>query len=563
VDTKLGAAARVALVDVLEPGNRDDREHLGLASIAATLRRLSVPVDLLSFVVGDQGPAVSSDRYDLYGFSIYPQTAAEVSRYADALKTRQPAALVCAGGQLATAAAREILADCPSIDFCVLGDGETPISAVVRAMTDGRGIETIPSIVTRESDRSPIARSEIAELAWPERDLLPLSVASGNLTARLNASLGCAAACTFCSVNGFFDAEMAMTRRRRDATRLLQLLPGVDGGTAMAEAPTVRKRWRARPVESVFEEILHLRRRYGIRSFVFNDASFEDPGAIGKRRIADLCALIRSSGERLAFRCSVRAESFDIADRLLLDSMRSTGFTNIFVGAEAGNDHDLEVFNKSARVADNERTIALFSACDIDVTLGFIMMNPYSTPERLQQNYRFLARHRASVPSHYIGTVQVYFGTSLHQRLANDDLLSGFSYRNPYGYRYVHEEVVEIDRALQALRNLPELNELSGRMYSLGYTISTLRGLFGDDADTATAQFRAHQRSAADLLAWYFEPLFEQGSPGQVIELLPKFRDAIVQECRRLHSFRLRLLYLRAFRDYFLAPRVEAVAATP
>jgi len=553
---------RIGLIDVLDQLNSDDREHLGLASIAAYLRRHNIAVDLLSFVTGECSEApspVTLPQYDLYGFSLYPNTADEVTKYANAIKAIYPDSLVCVGGQLATAAACEILDDCSSIDFCVLGDGEDPLLRVVQAMASRQSLHLIPAILTRTSPARTvvISRTELDELSWPVRDFLPLSAKRGNRTARLNSSLGCVASCTFCSVNGYYEAEL--TARQSAPSRQL-LVHGLPNGTSGQE-PQRRKKWRARRMQDVFDEILWLNRNFGVRSFVFNDASFEDPGIIGKNRIKELCKLIKDCGTILALRCSMRAESLTHEDNCLLELMRSVGFTHIFVGIEAGNDSDLRVFNKRASVEDNERTIALLERNDIDLTMGFIMLNPYSTWSTVADNYRFLAKHRAFILSQYIGKVHVYFGTALHERLRTDRLLtSDFSYRKPFAYLFVDRKVRELDDFLEELRDNPLMDKQSGKMYTLSYTVSELRALFGSQADWAVEEFRELRLRSAAVLASYFAGPLEEGDLSRARKGLEHFNAAVAGVCEELNSFSLKLVYNRTFRDYLLRYKRPATA---
>jgi anaerobic magnesium-protoporphyrin IX monomethyl ester cyclase len=543
----------VVLIDVLDLQNRDDCEHVGLGGIATYLRERSIKVDLISILTGEPADRLTEpDSLDcVYGFSIYPNTALDVIRYADAIKARNPRSLICVGGQLASAAAAEILEDVPSIDFCVLGDGEYPMFSVVRAVAVGQPIDGIPSIFTRngQARESHLQPADLGALPWPARDFLPLSFKRGNRTARINSSLGCAASCTFCSVNGYYNAELAA----RPKSKPQQIAVQPQALSTLSAAP--RKRWRARSVVDVFNEITWLNQNLNVRSFVFNDASFEDPGRLGKMRIRELCTLVQNSGLKCAFRCSFRAESFkeEEEDGPLLDLMRSTGFAHIFVGIEAGSADDLRVFDKMATVQDNERIIGVLKLHDIDLTMGFIMLNPYSTRTTTLDNYRFLVRHGAFVLNHYVGKVHVYFGTALHRQLQRDGHLSSdFFYRNPYAYSFANPEIQELDDFLEELRNTPVIARQTGRMYSLSYKISELRALFGADAAEAAAEFKLLQERSAAILASYFQTVFDRADLSEARKGLDAFKTAMEAECKRLESYSLRLVYNPTFRNYLL-----------
>jgi radical SAM superfamily enzyme YgiQ (UPF0313 family) len=519
----------ISLVDVLDERNADDREHLGLASIAAFLRDRGIPTDLHSLLTSDPSAGHVADHHDIVAFSIYPNTVAAVFRFAAELKAARPDLLVGAGGRLATDAAAELLADCPAIDFCVLGDGEIPMLRLAQARRAGTPPHDIPAITTRATSTPRVlSEVDVADLPWPARDYLRASLAHGNPTARLNSSWGCVASCSFCSVNSFFARETEDRRRERDA-RDRGALPLRDS------APVVRKKWRARTPEDLYREIVALETEHDIRSFVFNDPSFEDPGAIGKARIRTLCELLVAHGSRLAIRCSVRAESFTDADADLLALMRGAGFTHIFIGIEAGNDDDLRAFRKIARVRHNSAVLDLFARSGIDTTMGFIMLNPYSTLTTLRANYDFLVRHRASKVDHFTRKVDVYWRTSLHDRLAKDGLLDpDFSYATPMAYAIRDPRTAEFDRALDPLRDDRVCGEFDGRMYHVSYTLSTLRALDPEGASRPVERFHQVSATAADLLARFFEPLFVDGDPASVERNLPALRTDLERLSRDL-----------------------------
>src|SRR5690606_15468610 len=119
---------------------------------------------------------------------------------------------------------------------------------------------------------------------------------------------------------------------------------------------------------------------FGIRSFTFNDGSFEDPGQLGKQRILDFCnAVVSHDTEPFSFWCFIRADSFCENDLSLIQLMRKSGFTQVYIGIEAASPEDLKLYGKNATPLDNERSIQLFKKCDIDVQTGFMIINPFST----------------------------------------------------------------------------------------------------------------------------------------------------------------------------------------
>jgi hypothetical protein len=339
------------------------------------------------------------------------------------------------------------------------------------------------------------------------------------------------ASCEFCSVNGFQVPRPA--------------------GASAAE-PRPRPRWRGRGMDDVCREVLWIAREYRIRSFVFNDASFEDPGAYGRTRVAEFCDTIARSGLSFAFRCSMRAETVARHGRELLPMMRRCGFTNVFIGIESGSDADLHAFAKLASSSENDAALDAARECDVDVTMGYIMFHPGSTMEDLQRSCRSLIRWGGDKVGYFTRAVDVYFGTPLHRRLSREGLLTAeFSYANPLGYRFACEEVGAISRGLDVVRQHPVVGTLDGRLYHLGYTMSALRALFPDAAGTFVERFSQIRQDVAAMAAEFFEPMFG----GNTRSIGDARVQAFLRACERMNADLARLgsriLFAKAFASFF------------
>lgn len=325
---------------------------------------------------------------EYFGISVYGSNvieAAELGRY---IKKENPNAIIFWGSQYVSLAYEELLKKyMDAVDIMVLGDGEYPILSI---------LENEEKQILEITKKSPFLASkddymnkrsclmDIQDLPWPKHDV---KLMKKHLYTTIKTSTGCAGNCAFC---GF-----------------------------------LRRKWTGYTGSQVYEELVRIRKEYGIRAFMFADNSFEDPGLMGKKRIGDLLDCIESGNEKFSFFANIRAESFkdNCSDIQLLERMKKCGFSQLFVGIESGNDDDLRLYNKRATVQDNHKILDILQRANIEAKWGFIMLNPYSTQDKLRKNYDFLVSNYSYDPFHYMSFLMIYINSQLYTKTLDDNLL--------------------------------------------------------------------------------------------------------------------------------------------
>ncbi|MDP2654115.1 MAG: cobalamin-dependent protein [Candidatus Omnitrophota bacterium] len=180
---------------------------------------------------------------------MFTQEWAFIKQVIRAVKKAFPAVPIIVGGEHATALPEEILADCPEVDMCALGEGEETIVDIARFFP--RQPQRIPSIVYR-APGGEIRRTEkrtrirdIEDIPRPAWDDLPLETYLGKgyahgvnagRTIPMLATRGCPFQCTFCS------NKVMWTQR-----------------------------YYTRSPEDVVDEIQEYKRKYGIQNIDFAD----------------------------------------------------------------------------------------------------------------------------------------------------------------------------------------------------------------------------------------------------------------------------------------------------
>lgn len=391
-------------------------ENIGVSRIAAFLQSKGIDV-VLTYMSYDKDADTEFAKVDLesdlFGFSSYSSYIEYIFTISKMIKEKKESALVFLGSRFVTDAADLILDEYRHIDFIVLGHGEYPIYDVIKGLENKESIHHIAMnnnyIKTREQrEGKESCNIDINLLPWPNRDYLK---SSNELSAYISSSHGCVGRCTFCTVT------------RQNA------------------------KWSGRDIDDVITEISDIYKNTGIRSFIFTDGSLEDPGEKGKERIRQFCLQLKKHPVKFAFRCFLRAETFrdNERDREILKLMKEAGFTNIYVGIEAGNEDDLRLFNKKATLEDNNGILNLFSELGIEPLYGYIILNPYSDESRLKMNYDFLVKHKCYDLEHFINAVRVYYNTPMYKKLKKDNLIpESYSYRDFCSYNCINEQTGKI-----------------------------------------------------------------------------------------------------------------------
>lgn len=356
-------------------------------------------------------------------------------------------------------------------DFIVLGHGGYSILEFLKEFNGTNMLELVsqsPYIISKESQSEKRFRGcDINDIPWKRHDV---KFMQKYLFTHIDTSIGCLASCSFCG--------------------------------------HVREKWSGRSPEAIVSELVRLEHRYNVRAFNFTDKSFEDPvNKGGKERFEHFCDLLIRSGKKFALTCYIRAESFknNIDDKRLLLKAKQAGFVEFVIGIEAGNQLDLDLYNKRATLLDNYNILNLLADVGINAFYGYIMLNPYSTKETIRLNYEFLKEHKCAIPANYISFLFLGPSVPLTQRIKQDGLLSNDP-RRPY--------VVRDETA----RNLYELimdnfsnGELYNEMIKIQDKIRILDMMLFllDDVIALKKKYRDVQEKAAMSYIAFFDEVYE------------------------------------------------------
>ena len=117
----------------------------------------------------------------------------------------------------------------------------------------------------------------------------------------------------------------------------------------------------------------------------------------------------------------------------------------MFVEIEAANEKDLRIYNKKVKTQDNYTIMKLLTEAGIYPVIGFINLNPYSTPESIRTNFDFLVEHDISKVSLYISILRPYKNTPIYRTMIRDQLINKeYFFNNFMHYSFVDKRVEKV-----------------------------------------------------------------------------------------------------------------------
>lgn len=224
------------------------------------------------------------------------------------------------GGPHATALPQETA---KHFNYVVIGEGEIALHEILQGKHKKGVVQGI--------------FANLDELPFPARDLIPLLKYGTRELKRFKGQYthmmtgrGCISKCTFCS------------------------------------SPLMWKCYRMISVKRVFEEMMFVYKKYGIKNIHFQDDTF----TISKKRIMDLCNLIIQSKIPFKWSCQTRPDQIDME---LLKKMKKAGCVQIEYGVESGDPKILKTSKKGYTKEQIKKAFELAKQAGI-ITYGFFII---------------------------------------------------------------------------------------------------------------------------------------------------------------------------------------------
>jgi anaerobic magnesium-protoporphyrin IX monomethyl ester cyclase len=380
----------------------EDQENLGLRSIIATLRAAGFQAELQPYTPNDPSgvlAAIETYNPDLIGFSIiFQYTLDEFRTLTARLRDSGVRAHFTVGGHFPSLRPRDTLEALPHIDSVVRFEGELTALELLRKLHQPEswpGIQGLAFRQGKEITLTPIRPliPDLDSLPPPMRDR-PRLISRGIRVASLLASRGCLYNCAFCSIRQFYGSAPGPLRRVRSP-------------------------------KAVVEEMRVLFERDGVRFFIFQDDDFAARSQAQRRWVNSFLRALNEAKLTGHVRWKISCRVDDV-DEELITRCRDHGLIAVYLGVESGSPAGLKTLNKRVTVEQNYAAIETLKKTGTAFEMGFMLFDPDSTLETVQENILFLRQTLSdgSCPVNFCKMLP-YAGTPIEARLKKENRLKG------------------------------------------------------------------------------------------------------------------------------------------
>lgn len=404
---------------------------LTMGSIASLLRKNGYKVDLCFLEKRDlhatEKILKDRERYNIIIAKPNFKDYKELFNILAGLKKYKKINKIFICGPYASLNAEELIKDYVWIDGVITGAIEETSLALVNSLNKDcsnfdtncpRGIWRKPSTNQISSNKIRNATISLNKLPFPARDI----EAQENVKyINIEASRGCAFGCSFCH-----NPIMAKFNNKK--------------GVVDMKNPKL-----------VVDEMEYLHKKLNKTLFIFNDDCFWR-GPMDNDRIEKFCSEIKKRKLNIKFYIYLRCKPF-ISEKLL-KKLSSVGLARVFLGLENASKRSQAVFNKTIEKNIYSQIKKRLEARHINIHIGYIVFEPYSTIDDIILNFDYLLKIRKLFRLGVIlEPMRVIPSSKLHIKLQSDNLISKNTKcdKITYGYNFLNTDVGKLLKKLKKI----------------------------------------------------------------------------------------------------------------
>jgi anaerobic magnesium-protoporphyrin IX monomethyl ester cyclase len=326
---------------------------MNLAYIASYLRKV-MPNAQVKIFDGSIGVNVEKSitifQPHIIGVTATTPQAPSAYRLGDEIRVKWPQTLTVIGGVHSSVMPQEAS---EHFDVVIVGEGEKKFSQVVANFVSNRAQKGIlQGEPIEDLDEIPSPAFDLLNMAYYLRNGIHLPTLKPSVLGMVT-SRGCPYRCAFCW-NSF----------RKTKVRYFS-------------------------AERIVEEILYLKKTYGVTQVYFLDDEF----LINKERIEKLSTLFRETGISEWFRwaCSARATTLNVQ---LLKKAKAMGCVLVNIGLESGTERVLKYLKSgSSTVSINEKALEIGAEAGMVMGGSIIFGTPTETLAEMKQTFKWIVSH--------------------------------------------------------------------------------------------------------------------------------------------------------------------------
>ncbi len=389
---------------------------LGIAYIAAMLEKNGVTVKILD------APALEYDhskvkqeieKYspDLVAITSVTPTIGSALETAKISKEAYPNTVTVLGGYHPTFTYQEMLKN-DFVDIVVRGEGELTMVDLVDALENGRNLQEVDGIATKDFVSAPREIIEdLDSIPFPARHLLPMDeykILNMKLTTgTIISGRGCPYKCSFCASSAMHGQKL-----------------------------------RLRSAESVVDEMEHLVNEHDIEMIAFMDDTF----TINKKRVYEICEAIKERGLKNYWGCTARV---DTISEDLLKIMKDAGCITMFLGVESADQQVLNDVNKKTNIPKIKKTFELTRKYGMRTIASVVLGMPGDTKSSIKKTIKFV---KILEPSYAVFSLATpYPGTDFYIKAASENLIKINDWSK---YTLLSPVLETVDCSLEELKKL-------------------------------------------------------------------------------------------------------------
>lgn len=292
----------------------------------------------------------------LIGISSYTDSIQEAYKVALAAKEVYRDTPIIFGGPHVSFMYKEVMTECPIIDYCCIGEGEALMVELLEHLQTGfPELPSIHNLVYRSKDAIRVnpKRGYISNL-----DILPLPYYSDLLRSGMKqqeglvfvSSRGCPGGCIFCASRALSGAK-----------------------------------YRFHSAEWIISMIYYYQEKMTLQIF----GSLDDSFTVNRHRLRKFVAYLKQLNIRKPWSCKSRV---DVIDEEMVELLSSSHCKSVHVGVESGDDEVLRTIEKHITLSKVFEAIKLLASNGLRAECSFILGHPADTLETMEKTLILASR---------------------------------------------------------------------------------------------------------------------------------------------------------------------------